>query len=557
MKIRAAAIRWWALILATTPAAWMAWGDQASTGVQGIHARGLRAPDGSTLTGAGIAIGQVEPNRPGKPGFDDPAFSHPDVKPKGVFAQSSPAAKNAYTSDHAEMVAGVMIAGGALFAGVAPGADLYAGADAASGPFYDPESALTAQHIALQNGGDVRAINISFGNPLMAGVPHDGSALFSRFVDWSARVHDTLYVAAGDQTGAIVPSSPQDAFNSVNVGFTRKDADGVYRLMDSRNIGTVTADGRRINDLVAPGVGLTMPRRGGGAVPPPAWDGTSFAAPHVTGAVALLQEYAEAKIAAGDPQWDADARRHEVMKAVLMNSADKVKDAGDGRLLGMEKTVLDTQGRDWLASDAYADTTIPLHRELGTGQINTYRALHEFSAGESDSYGLAEVPLMGWDYGLTLGAGQYNRYLFDKALAAESFVSITLAWDREIRLEELGQGKGSYDIGETFEDLGLTNLDLYLMPRGADLLSDHLWASLSPNYSVEHIFFEIARAGEYEFWVYQADEPVGEQWYAVAWHATPEPGSLIAGILLGAGMLFRLRRRPRRSDSASTRTSAA
>jgi len=46
--------------------------------------------------------------------------------------------------------------------------------------------------------------------------------------------------------------------------------------------------------------------------------GTSYAAPHATGVVALLQEYARAN------GLGADSRRHEVMKAVLMNSADKV-----------------------------------------------------------------------------------------------------------------------------------------------------------------------------------------------------------------------------------------
>jgi hypothetical protein len=536
------------LFIAVALAACIAYGDDVSTGVDGIHARGLRAPDGGTLTGAGIAIGQVEPNRPGKPGFDDPAFSHPKVEPKSVFVQQNDAGKNAFTSDHAEMVAGVMIAQDSSFPGVAPGASLYAGADAASGPFYDPESAITAQHIALQNGGDVRAINMSFGNPLLAGTPHDGSALLSQFVDWSADVHDTLYVTAGDESGVIIPASPQDSFNHVNVGFTRKDAEGVYRLMDSRNVTTVTADGRRINDLVAPGTGLTMPRRGGTEVPPPAWDGTSFAAPHVTGSVALLQEYGEEKIESGVPHWDEDARRHEVTKAVLMNSADKVEDEGDGKRLGMEKTILDTRGNDWLASDAYTSKSIPLDDELGTGQINTHRAWREFSAGEWDSFGSAEVPLIGWDYGVTLGAGDFNRYIFNKPLVAESFVSITLAWDREIALEELGQPNGSYDIGESFETLGLTDLDLYLMPRGAEELSDHVWASFSLNYSVEHVFFEIVEAGDYEFWVYQADEPLADQWYAVAWEAVPEPSSLIAGILLASGAFGLQRRRRRRPD---------
>jgi Subtilase family len=122
-------------------------------------------------------------------------------------------------------------------------------------------------------------------------------------------------------------------------------------------------------------------------------DGTSYAAPHVSGTVALLQQYAEQKIAASTPRWDADARRHEVMKAVLLNSADKYLDNGtlvvngntvpQGYLLGMERTVLDqnctppgsTNCQTWLQSEAYGDTPfsdasfIPLDDQNGRGSF--------------------------------------------------------------------------------------------------------------------------------------------------------------------------------------------
>lgn len=37
---------------------------------------------------------------------------------------------------------------------------------------------------------------------------------------------------------------------------------------------------------------------------------------------------------------DTDYRQAEVMKAILLNSADKLQDKGDGNLLGMTRTVL-------------------------------------------------------------------------------------------------------------------------------------------------------------------------------------------------------------------------
>ena len=64
-------------------------------------------------------------------------------------------------------------------------------------------------------------------------------------------------------------------------------------------------------------------------------------------------------------------RRHEVSKVVLMNSADKLQDTGDGNLLGMTRTVLKQNGTDtWLTSAAATDPKIPLDEEFGAGHLN-------------------------------------------------------------------------------------------------------------------------------------------------------------------------------------------
>jgi len=52
--------------------------------------------------------------------------------------------------------------------------------------------------------------------------------------------------------------------------------------------------------------------------------------------------------------WSLASRRQEVMKAVMLNSADKVQ-YGDGRRLKMKRRIIDKQNQDWLASDAYRD----------------------------------------------------------------------------------------------------------------------------------------------------------------------------------------------------------
>jgi subtilisin family serine protease len=276
---------------------------------------------------------------------------------------------------------------------------------------------------------------------------------------------------------------------------------------------------RRSITLVAPGTGIEMFNPDGTTTRS---TGTSFAAPHVTAAVALIQEFGDRQLRNEAPNWSLDSRQSEVSKVILLNSADKIEDEGNGLNLGMRRTIIDQRNRNWLESDAYTNPAIPLDAELGTGHLNAFRAYQQFSGGQwkaSDP-----IAAIGWDYdqvGLTNDAPAYRDYVFNTPLAANSYLSVTLAWNRQVTLSDRN-GNELFDVDETFIDGGLNNLDLYLMPADATDTSDRIWSSVSAVDSTEHIFYQIPATGRYKLRVVyrnQANEPI--QSYALAWWGVP------------------------------------
>lgn len=515
--------------------------QSSSVGPSGIDA--LRLHDAPyNLLGRKIAIGQVEIGRPGQFGIDKAVAQNRSMSLMRVFYRDSAARINSNVDGHAQNVASVMISDAKGSRGVAPAARLYSTAAGTPKRYGQPEECLSAQHLAEQNGGDVRAINFSFGeslrqdprtSPLL-----DGNALLTQCVDWSTRVHDVLYVVAGNQgKGGI--SIPTDNYNGINVAFSSR-IDGVFTKVDFANLGDPSGSGKAISGtesnvgprraigLVAPGNDVTLVNLNGSLA---ASSGTSFAAPHVTATVALLQEYGDRQLRTRCKQpagcslpWTLDARRQQVMKAVLLNATDKLKDAGDGLNLGMSKTILDKNNRTWIESDAYRDPKIPLHIQMGTGQLNAFRAYQQFSAGQHPPD--AAIPAIGWDYRTVTrnGTGEppvFRDYMLDKPLQKDSVVSITLAWNRWVDLIDKN-GNREFDMGEGFRDRGLNNLNLYLMRAEDTDIRQSIGSSSSDVDSVEHLFQQIPATGRYKIRVVfenQVNEPV--QPYAIAWWTVP------------------------------------
>ncbi|TYT72360.1 S8 family serine peptidase [Microcystis aeruginosa] len=501
-----------------------------SIGEQGIYADRLRA-EPYNLLGRKIAIGQVEIGRPAQFGYDKVAAWQPPYKLAGVFFRDQIAKPNTYLDNHAAMVATVMVSDDKKIPGVAPKARLYSGAVGSLRRGGQPEECLTSQNIARQNSGDVRAINFSFGESLQRDQRQepklDGQALLTQCVDWSSRVDDVLYVIAGNQGKGGIPI-PTDHFNGITTAYTAK-REGKFTKVDFANISALPVGigrsliKREINDgsrrsinLVAPGNKIELYDLKGKLN---TVSGTSFAAPHITASVALLQEYGDQQINQKNPHWSLDSRHHQVMKAVMLNAADKIKDTGDGLRLGMRRTVLTKDQKTWLESDAYKDPKIPLDMQMGTGHLNTFRAYQQFSNGQ---WSAAEsIPAIGWDYA-TVTANGYQDYALEKPLKANSFVSITLAWDRLVELIDTNSNN-LYDIDESFLDRGLNNLDVYLLPAQEDNNAKYTCASLSDSDSLEHIFCPVPISGNYKIRVqYRQQVNEKEQAFALAWWTVPE-----------------------------------
>jgi hypothetical protein len=534
--------------------------DTYSNGPEGINSTGLFDFDGVPLTGAGVVIGQVEPGRPGDAqAGDNAAHRNTTTDPADVFIQNNPGDPPPNTADvhsHAQEVAGVMISSdtsegtsppddlnvinGIAPTGVATGASLFSSAYVTAGinPGYR-DAMLTIQFIATRP--NMRAVNHSWGKeaPAFPGLL-DGNSQLTLGLDWSARQHDVLHLVAGNQGDVADMPIPKDNFNGMTIGRSAKAANGVYRLVSTGNNFDADAEGDRTSiSLLAPGDLIEL--NGFNDSHRITNGGSSYATPHVTGTVALLQQYANERIADGG--WNATrARRHEVMKAVLMNSADKIIDDGTftipgdagpappGTFLGMQRTVIDQQDMHWLQSDAYTDEFIPLDEQMGAGHLNAKRALQQFSPGEYDSDG-ADVPLIGWDYGHTSGEDDHNKYAFSQPLVGGSFLSITLAWDRHVEFQTDAAPFNEFNIGDTFQpsmspafapenDDQINDLDIHLLPKGALNLGAEIATSFSAVGTLEHLFFRIPETGEYEFWINQFDADIaGGQDYAVAWWA--------------------------------------
>jgi hypothetical protein len=253
--------------------------------------------------------------------------------------------------------------------------------------------------------------------------------------------------------------------------------------------------------------------------------GTSFAAPIVAGGAALLYDAAYSLLAD-----TADARDARVIKAVLMNSAEKTDGWNNGQLPHSNGNggVFTIQGLD---------------DRVGAGRMNLDRAYDQFLSGTTDVKGTshdqtASVDMIGWDFG-EVAEGFTNDYLIDEPLPAGSEFNATLTWFRD-----RGQ------VGSTnFSDQSYDNLDLELWSADAGVPLALVSESRSLYNNSEHFSFAIPKAAEYVLrvrWTGEVFDMVGDlnrEQYGLAWSTSlvPEPSSLV--LLLMGVLAIGVRRR--------------
>jgi hypothetical protein len=324
------------LILSAT----IAFASTDSNGPNGILSTGLNGYNtNEELTGFEVSIGQVEPTRPGKstpPPADSPSHSNSFITPAAVFVHQDPplTADDATIDNHAEQVAGVMISmderadvNGVKPVGVAQDVQLYSTAYVTSGTAGYQNALLAMQFIAEQNGDDVRAINNSWGKPLPSGASIDGNSQLTLGFDYLAKKHDVLYIVAGNEDAGGLPT-PADNFNGMTIAGATRGPDDKYDTVDDRNnLNDHPIADRTGVSLLAPADSILVTGLNNAQA---TVGGTSIAAPQVTGTVALLQQYGNQRLtAANSLHWSDDYKQHTVMKAVLMNSADKISKQSD------------------------------------------------------------------------------------------------------------------------------------------------------------------------------------------------------------------------------------
>ncbi|MFC0503186.1 S8 family serine peptidase [Micromonospora costi] len=265
-------------------------------------------------TGAGVRVAVLDT------GVD---ATHPDLADRiaesAVFVPGEELADRAGHGTHvASTIAGTGAASGGREKGVAPDARLAVGKVLSDAGFGQDSWILAGMEWAARDAG-ARVINMSLGS----NQPSDGTDPISQSVNsLSAETGALFVVAAGNNGAPASVSAPGAADAALTVGAV--DADDRLAPFSSR--GPRLSDEAIKPELTAPGVGVLAARSryAPGEGDYQSMDGTSMAAPHVTGAAALL--------AAKHPDWTGQQLKDALVSTTKATPQYDAYEAGTGRV---------------------------------------------------------------------------------------------------------------------------------------------------------------------------------------------------------------------------------
>ncbi|MFD1323022.1 S8 family serine peptidase [Micromonospora sonneratiae] len=228
-------------------------------------------------TGKGVTVGVLDS------GVD---VTHPDLAGKVAEVKDFTGEGEKDLVGHGTHVSATIASGDQKYRGVAPDASLVVG-KVCNQRGGCPESAILAAMEWIAAEKHAKVVNMSFGGPDFAGVDLQEEA-----VNRLTAQYGTLFVSGAGNNGAAgakTLTSPASADAALAVGAV--DRDDNLPLFTSR--GPRSGDYALKPDITAPGVGIVAASSKDGQVGEPgepraAGSGTSMAAPHVTGAAALL-----------------------------------------------------------------------------------------------------------------------------------------------------------------------------------------------------------------------------------------------------------------------------
>jgi hypothetical protein len=455
--------------------------------------------------------------------------------------------------------------GGIFQQGIAYGTDLRSAAIATSwsgaayaGAFSNSANSYVTAFANSFGTSDV--INSSFGY-----TDPGGTDVFTLFSDSMAYQNPfSTYVTSAGNSGSAANTvgAPGAGYNTITVGALGNantyDAAASFSSRSPQSFGYYNKNGaevivngvRAAVDISAPGASLNSAFYGGqnggnnttlaGSTNNTATNqysqgiaGTSFSAPLVAGGASLVASAAKTLAGLSSNQ---NARQSVVVKALLLNGADKTSGWSNGQVLASA------------GGDSYISTTQSVDWVVGTGRMNLDTTFQLQVNGQIDVTGtgqgqLGSVATSGWDYGNAM-VGTNNDYVLANPILGNSTITTTLTW---MRVREWDAFTGDlYEIAQANLNLSVWSLDQN------NTFTDLVARSESFYNNVEHLTFTAPTTGRYgirvEYGGNTFDNTTNNIWgtnsylqdYGLSWNAVavPEPGSLMLVSLCGPLLIF-------------------